>query len=65
MNKIKKYLRDKSTEIVEEAVDKMFVDLHTMARTKSGDIYPEQEFELRRLQRQLAEILYRQTLQNL
>ena len=58
-------LKEKLTELVIEVVDYIFVQGHSIAETKSGDATPEQVFELKRIQKELTELLYQQIKQNL
>jgi hypothetical protein len=58
-------LKEKLTTLVIEVVDYIFVQGHSIADTKSGDITPDQEFELERIQKELTELLYQQIKQNL
>jgi len=58
-------LKEKLTTLVNETVDYIFVQGHSIAETKSGDFTPEQMFELERIQKELTELLYQQIKQNL
>jgi len=53
------------SEIVEDRIDDIFVELHQEFGTKSGDITPEQVFELERIRIELEDLLTRQINQNL
>lgn len=50
---------------VETTIDLIFANAHGYAMTESGDITPEQAFELDKIKEQLQELIYKQTVQNL
>lgn len=50
---------------VEATIDLIFANAHGYAMTESGDIYPEQVFELDKLKEQLQDLVYQQTIDNL
>lgn len=50
---------------VEATIDLIFANAHGYAMTESGDITPEQAFELDKIKEQLQELVYKQTVQNL
>lgn len=50
---------------VEAAVDMIFNNSHGAAMTTSGDITPEQAFELSKLKEQLQDLIHTQVTQNL
>lgn len=50
---------------LDEAINSVFIKAHRAAKTKSGDIFPEQQYKLDKLQCQIAELILAQTLQNL
>jgi hypothetical protein len=50
---------------VEATIDLIFANAHGYAMTESGDIYPEQVFELDKLKKQLQDLVYQQTVDNL
>lgn len=51
--------------LVEECIDYIFVQAHSICETKSGDITPEQMFELREIEKKLLILLLDQLEQNL
>lgn len=51
--------------MIEDGIDQIFTDVHYLAQTNSGDIFPEQEFELERIKKELTELVIQQTEQNL
>ncbi|MCT1526080.1 hypothetical protein ACS126_03540 [Sphingobacterium lactis] len=61
----RKQLTDITTKKVETTIDKLFVKLHRKARTKSGDITPEQQAKLEDIQYRLIELIVEQIMQNL
>lgn len=50
---------------VEATIDLIFANAHGYAMTESGDIYPEQVFELDELKQRLKDLVYQQTVDNL
>jgi len=52
------------TEIVENGVDNMFVEAHSIAKTTSGDITPEQQLRLDKIIQDLADLINEQVEQN-
>lgn len=70
-NLSEKELKQEVTQTVDEYIDTMFLELHERCRTKSGDISPDQIFELdeiilqlRALKFRLSELITRQIWQN-
>jgi hypothetical protein len=58
-------LNEQLTKLVEESLDYIFVQAHSIAETKSGDISPEQHFKYSDIQRELTNLLIKQVTQNL
>lgn len=52
------------SEIVDRTVEEMFCEAHAEIETKSGDITPQQAFELDRIKKELATLIYEQVQQN-
>lgn len=61
----KEQIKDKIKYMVGNAVDAMFYAIHQIAKTKSGDIAPEQQFKLDEIKDQLIELMTEQVWQNL
>jgi hypothetical protein len=53
------------SETIESAIDEIFTDLHQEFGTRSGDITPEQDFELEIIKLQLSKLISTQINQNL
>jgi hypothetical protein len=58
-------LKEKLSQLVVETIDYIFVQGHTIADTKSGDISPNQLLRLEKIQNELTELLLEQIKQNL
>lgn len=58
-------LNEQLTKLVEESLDYIFVQAHSIAETKSGDISPDQHFQYLDIQRELTKLLIEQVNQNL
>jgi len=60
--------KEKLKEVIrvqlDHAVDGVFFFAHSFAKTKSGDITPEQQFKLKQLQDEIAKLIFEQTIQN-
>jgi 6-pyruvoyl-tetrahydropterin synthase len=52
-------------DILEDRINDLFVDVHGEFDTVSGDITPDQQFELNNLQEKIAKIIAKQVHQNL
>lgn len=52
-------------DLLKRRIDDLFYDLHTFYATKSGDISPEQAFELNELMERLSKLITTQISQNL
>ena len=50
---------------VDNAVNDVFNKAHQYAKTKNGDISPEQSLKLEKLQNELSELIFTQTMQNI
>lgn len=57
-------MKEEIARIVEEGIDSMFVDAHSIAETKSGDITPEQVLRLDKIMEDLANLIAEQVEQN-
>lgn len=53
------------SDLVDVATDELFVDVHSLIGTKTGDISPEQAFELDEIKEKLCALLYEQAMQNI
>jgi hypothetical protein len=58
-------LKEKLSQLLVETIDYIFVQGHTIADTKSGDISPNQLLRLEKIQNELTELLLEQIKQNL
>lgn len=50
---------------LENSIESVFIRVHERAKTKSGDITPEQVWKLKNLQTDIAELIFEQVMQNL
>lgn len=50
---------------VEELIDKIFVDVHQVAKTKSGDMSDKQHDKLNDIQKSLTDLIVEQVWQNI
>jgi|LakMenEpi03Aug12_release.lakeMendotaPanAssembly.Ray.scaffolds.fasta_scaffold929707_2 hypothetical protein len=57
-------MKEEIARIVEERISNMFVDAHSIADTKSGDITPSQEFRLDKIKEDLINLIFEQVEQN-
>ena len=57
-------MKEEIARIVEEGIDSMFVDAHSNADTKSGDITPSQLFRLDKIKEDLINLITEQVEQN-
>lgn len=57
-------MKEEIAKIVEESIDSMFVDAHSIAETKSGDITPEQVLRLDKIMEDLVNLIAEQVEQN-
>lgn len=60
-----KDLREKLAQLVNESIDYIFIQGHTIAETKSGDITPCQVILLNKIEKELTDLLFDQIKQNL
>ena len=58
-------LNEQLTKLVEESLDYIFVQAHSIAQTKHGDILPCQHLRYLDIQRELTKLLIEQVNQNL
>ena len=58
-------LNEQLTKLVEESLDYIFVQAHSIVDTKSGDISPDQHLKYLNVQRELTNLLIEQVNQNL
>jgi len=49
---------------LDEAVNGVFIKAHGYAKTKTGDITPDQQLRLDELQAEIVNLIFTQTLQN-
>jgi hypothetical protein len=57
-------MKEEIIKIVENGIDCMFVEAHSIADTKSGDITPSQEFRLDKIKEDLINLIFEQVEQN-
>jgi len=58
-------LKEELNNLVDECFDDIFVEAHSIANTKSGDITPDQQLRLNKITEDFKKLLNEQVKQNL
>lgn len=65
MKPLKSDIKRDATLLINSSIESIFTTLHQKYKTSSGDITPNQRFELNRIQKELHELIAEQVFQNL
>ena len=61
LNKLEAFI----TQEVNECVEAVFTSVHEYAKSKAGDISPEDSIKLSKIQKDLSDLILKQTILNL